>query len=65
MHPQVDFHCRQRKPFRHGLSQVEVVASTLIVGVILVGALNVLGGATQNQPCRLPTSSTPLAWLIS
>lgn len=36
-------------PWRHGLSQVEVVASTLIVGVILVGALNVLGGATRTN----------------
>jgi len=36
-------------PGRHGLSQVEVVVSSLIVGVVLVGALNVLGGATRTN----------------
>ena len=34
---------------RHGLSQVEVVVSSLIVAVVLVGALNVLGGATRTN----------------
>jgi len=34
---------------RRGLGQVEVVVSSLIVGVVLVGALNVLGAATRTN----------------
>ena len=41
--------CKFLHPCRHGLSQVEVVVSSLIVGVVLVGALNVLGAAKQTN----------------
>jgi hypothetical protein len=34
---------------RSGLSQVEVVVSSLIVGMVLVGALNALGAATRTN----------------
>jgi hypothetical protein len=41
-------HCANQQS-RRGLSQIEVVVSSLIVGVVLVGALNVLGGATRTN----------------
>jgi type II secretory pathway pseudopilin PulG len=36
-------------PLHGGFTQVEVVVSSLIVGVVLVGAMQVLGGATRTN----------------
>ena len=41
--------CRWRNPISFGLSLIEVVASTLIVGLMAVAALNSLGAATRSS----------------
>jgi len=35
--------------FRHGSTMIEIVIATLLSGVVIVGALNVMGGATKTR----------------
>src|SRR3954452_16140107 len=40
---------RHQSTTRHGLTLIEVVASTMIVGLMAVAALNALGAATKSS----------------
>ncbi len=40
---------RNNSRFRHGSTMIEVVIATLLSGVVIVGALNVMGGATKTR----------------
>ena len=53
----IELRCSLR---RAGSSMVEVVVATLISGVVIVGALEVMGGATKTRRAAASTTAGPL-----
>jgi len=51
---------RSNQILRHGSSMIEVVVASLLTGVVVVGALNVMGGAIKTRTAIATSSEGPL-----